>query len=85
MSPIVLTSREFNQDTGRAKREARKGPVFISDRGQPAWVLLSVQEYQRLQAPATSITQLLAMPQGDVADFEPPRLGTPLARPAELD
>ena len=85
MSPVVLTSREFNQDTGRAKREARKGPVFISDRGRPGWVLLSLQDYERLQAPTTPITQLLAMPAADPVDFEPPRLRTPIAHPAELD
>ena len=35
MSITTLTSREFNQDTGRAKTAARHGPVFITDRGKP--------------------------------------------------
>jgi hypothetical protein len=30
-----VTSREFNQDTGRAKRAAQDGPVYITDRGHP--------------------------------------------------
>ena len=42
MSITTLTSREFNQDHGRAKKAAQKGPVFITDRGTPAFVLLSI-------------------------------------------
>ena len=48
MPIITLSSREFNQDTSRAKKAASKGPVFITDRGKPAHVLLSIQEYQCL-------------------------------------
>ena len=46
--PTTLTSREFNQDTARAKRAAQKGPVFITTRGQPSHVLMSIEEYRRL-------------------------------------
>lgn len=28
----TLSSREFNQDTGRAKKAVEKGPVIITDR-----------------------------------------------------
>ena len=40
----TLTSREFDQETGRAKKAADQGPVFITDRGQPSYVLLSFEE-----------------------------------------
>lgn len=40
-----ITSREFNQDVGKAKRAAEKEPVFITDRGTPAHVLLTVDQY----------------------------------------
>jgi prevent-host-death family protein len=43
-----MTSREFNQHTGRAKAAADKGPVVITDRGKPAYVLVSNDEYERL-------------------------------------
>ena len=39
----TLTSREFNQDIGRAKREAKQRPVFTTDRGKPAHVLLAMR------------------------------------------
>ena len=48
MRVTTLSSREFNQDTGRAKKAAKDGPVFITDRGVPAHVLLSIEEYQHL-------------------------------------
>ena len=38
----TLSSREFNQDSSRAKRAAQQGPVFITDRGHPAHVLLTI-------------------------------------------
>ena len=41
MTVTTVSSREFNQDTGRAKIAARSGPVFITDRGRPAHVLQS--------------------------------------------
>ena len=47
MAITKLSSREFNQDTSRAKRAAKRGPVFITNRGRPSHVLLTVEEYQR--------------------------------------
>lgn len=65
-----MTSREFNQDAGRAKREAANGPVFITDRGRPAHVLLSIEEYRRLTAKGMSIAESLAHPGGPEYDFD---------------
>lgn len=75
MAITTLTSREFNQDTSRAKKAAKKGPVFITDRGEPAHVLLSIEEYRRLTGKGRSIVDMLAMPP-DTGDFEfdPPRV-----------
>lgn len=82
MSISTISSRQFNQDTSGAKKAARKGPVFITDRGQPAHVLLTIEEYRRLTGRKKKITDLLAMSK-DV-EFKPPRLGD-LAEPAEFD
>jgi hypothetical protein len=80
----TLSSREFNQDTGRAKNAARSGPVFITDRGRPAHVLLTFDAYQRLTGGQDSIIDLLGLP-SDEAEIEleitRPR---DLARPADL-
>ena len=36
----TISSRDFNQDVSKAKRAAEAGPVVITDRGRPAFVLL---------------------------------------------
>ena len=64
----TLSSREFNQDASRAKKAAKDGPVFITDRGRLAHVLLTVEEYQRLSGASSSIIDMLAM--SDVADID---------------
>jgi prevent-host-death family protein len=42
------SAREFNQDTAGAKRAAEDGPVYVTDRGRPSHVLLSMAAYDRL-------------------------------------
>ena len=69
MPITTFSSREFNQDTGRAKKAAANGPVFITDRGKPAHVLLSIQEYRRLAGQHHSIGEALGWPAG-VEDIE---------------
>jgi prevent-host-death family protein len=69
MTITTLTSREFNQDTGRAKKAATKGQVFITDRGTPAHVLLSIDEYQRLTGGQGNIIDRLGLPPG-IEDVE---------------
>jgi prevent-host-death family protein len=64
MQITTLSSREFNQDTSRAKKAAADGPVFITDRGTPAHVLLSIEAYRRLTGGSESIIDRLAMPPG---------------------
>lgn len=84
MPSTTLSAREFNQDTGRAKRAAAEGPVFITDRGRTAHVLLSIEEYRRLTGQGPDIVEALGWPAGveDIA-FEPPRTGD-IPRPADL-
>ena len=84
MTITTLSSREFNHDTGHAKRAALKGPVFITDRGRPALVLMSIDAYQALQPQHGSIADLLAMPEAEAVEFEPPRLAGPCLHEADL-
>ena len=83
MAVTTLTSREFNQHTSRAKKAARRGPVFITDRGRPAHVLLTIEDYRRVAGSNMSLAEALA--QRGEADFEfkPPRIGGVL-EPANL-
>ena len=86
MGITTLSSREFNQDTSRAKKAATAGPVFITDRGKPAHVLLTIDDYRRLRGErGTSLLQALTPKSASQDfDFEPPKLGK-ISKPADLD
>lgn len=73
MTITTISSREFNQDTSGAKKAASKGPVFITDRGKPAHVLLSIEDYQTLTGLNVDIVDLLVMPEAAEIDFETER------------
>jgi len=83
MTITTLSSREFNQDTSRAKKAASEGPVFITDRGRPAHVLLSIEDYQRITGGGRKIADALATPGLADIEFDPPRV-TIGARPADF-
>ena len=83
MTITTLSSRELNQDVTRAKKATKGGPVFITDRGKPAHVLLSFEDYQRLTRQRRSIADALAIPGAADIDFEPPRVMIEV-RPADL-
>ena len=71
MTITTLSSRELNQDVTRAKKATKNGPVFITDRGKPAHVLLSIEEYQRLTKQRRNIADALAMPGVAELEFDP--------------
>lgn len=82
MLTTTLSSRDFNQHASEAKRRADKGPVFITDRGRPAHVLLTFADYQRLLGEQgggrRKIADLLAMPGIESVEFDlPPRTDLP--------
>ena len=83
MIVTTMSSREFNQHISEAKKAANKGPVFITDRGRPAHVLLSMKEYQQLSGSRPKIADLLAMPGIEDLELEIPWMRE-LPRPAEL-
>jgi len=80
----TLSSREFNQDVGRAKRAAEDGPVVITDRGRPAYVLMRHETYLRISGQEPNIAALLADPASEEVEFEPPRLGADAVRGADF-
>lgn len=73
MEVTIVSSREFNQDTSAAKKAASKGPVFITDRGRPAHVLLTIEQYEVMSAAARNIVDLLGMQGAAEVEFDPPR------------
>lgn len=83
MTITTLSSRQFNQDASKAKKAAKTGPVFITDRGKPAHVLLTFSEYKKITGGHTKIADLLAMPGIEDTEFDLPQLRD-LAQPAEF-
>lgn len=75
MTMTTLTSHQFSRDFSGAKKAAQKGPVFISECGTPAYVLLTIEDYRHLTC-GMSLAEALAQ-SGDAAnfEFEPPRIG----------
>ncbi len=74
MSITTLTSREFDQDTSRARKAAEDGPVFITDHDEPTQVLLSIEAYRRLAGGQKTLAEALAMDGGEDIDFDPPKI-----------
>ena len=85
MSVFTYSSREFTRDVSAAKRAAEKGPVFITDRGRPAYALLRIEDYYKLQGqPTESLLEVMnAIPGGEGIDFEAPNLQLQI-QPAQL-
>lgn len=67
----TVSSREFNQDTGKVKKAALEGPVYITDRGKPSHVLLSFEAYQALTSKNQTIGELLSMDGAEEVEFMP--------------
>lgn len=63
-----MSSRQFNQDASGAKKAAEQGPVYITDRGRPAHVLLTYAAYEQLLGPR-GVLDRLAEPAG-IEDIE---------------
>jgi prevent-host-death family protein len=71
----TLPSRDFARDVSNAKRLASDGPVFITDRGKPAFALLKIEDYSRLsKAKPKSLLEVMDAIAGGHFDFEPPRM-----------
>lgn len=79
-----MTSREFNRDSSGAKKAAERGPVYITDRGRPAHVLLTYEAYERLLG-SQHVLDRLAEPAGveDIEFVAPASQETP--KPASFD
>jgi PHD/YefM family antitoxin component YafN of YafNO toxin-antitoxin module len=80
MTVHTYSSREFTRDVGAAKRAAAHGPVVITDRGRPAFALLTIEDYYQLtgQQEVSLLALMDAIPGGEGIEFEPAKLGLEL-------
>lgn len=80
----TMSSRAFTRDVAAAKKASVGGPVFITDRGRPAHVLLTMAEYQRLTGAGRGkslLEAMEAMPDTAGAELDLPRRRTWSRRP----
>ncbi len=86
MSVHTFSSRDFTRDVSAAKRAAVDGPVFITDRGRPAFALLAIDDYYRMvdHNEPTFLDLMDGIPGGTYVEFNPPRAAIH-TRSAELE
>lgn len=72
----TFSSRDFTRDVSAAKRAAADGPVFITDRGRPAFALLKIDDYYRMveHNEPTLLDVMDGIAGGEQIEFDPPRL-----------
>jgi hypothetical protein len=86
VSVHTFSSRDFTRDVSAAKRAAANGPVFITDRGRPAFALLQIKDYNRMAGKSEqSFLDVMdsLYDAGDI-EFDPPKLNF-VFKPAEFD
>lgn len=69
--PTYMTARALNRDVSAAKRAANDGPVVITDRGEAAYVLLSIEDYRALRHDEEDLVTRLRMDDDIDIDFGP--------------
>lgn len=82
----TFSSRGFARDVSAAKRAAADGPVFITDRGRPAFALLKIDDYYRMveHNEPTLLDVMDGIPGGEQIEFNPPCLNFQ-SQPTTLD
>ncbi len=86
MSVHTFSSRDFTRDVSSAKRATAEGPVFITDRGRPAYALLTIEDYYSMvgQGEPSLLAVMEEISGGNGFEFEAPRLDI-TTRTAELE
>lgn len=78
----TVTARRLNQEPSAVKELARHEPVFVTERGREAFVILSVETYEQLVG-SNSVHDSLRMEAEFDIEFEPVVNLSP-SRPANL-
>lgn len=86
MPTMTVSARDFARDLARAKRATTAGPVFVTDRGKPAYALLKIEDYYKLtgEKPKSLLDVMDSLPGGEF-EFEPPQLNKMGFKPAVFE
>lgn len=79
----TISSREFGQNVSSAKHMAKDGPLFITTRGEPTFVLMDIEKYRELVGDKNDISLLELMDSlpdtSEVTDFDIEPMGIELS------
>jgi hypothetical protein len=92
MATSTISQQELQQNYAAAEEATHAGPVVITRDGEPRSVLIDIVEYRKLtgsdaeavECTGKSLAELLAVPEDEYFEWEPPRLEISF-RPADLD
>lgn len=84
MTITTVSSREFQQNANRAQKAAENGPVVITNRGHPAHVLLSYDDYRAITQKKRTIVEALSEPGLSTIEIDFPEDDSTL-QPADFD
>src|SRR3546814_11909648 len=86
MGMTTISSRDFNQGASRAKKAARNGPVYITERGKPTHVLMTIEDFHRRpgKKPRSLLAALAQTGEAGHFDFDPAKPNR-IPKPLDLD
>jgi antitoxin (DNA-binding transcriptional repressor) of toxin-antitoxin stability system len=71
----TVTSTDFFRNVSAAKRFTDAGgTVIITERGEPSFAMVPIEQYRRMNASegrGKNLLELLRMPEADAYDFDP--------------
>lgn len=71
----TMSSQEFNRNPTSAKRKADEGPVYVTEHGKPAYVVISIDEYRRLKGePKSDLVTALQMDEYHDVELPPVKI-----------
>ena len=76
----TMSSREFNQDAGKANVWLCKALCLLQNRGRLAHVLLTIEEYQKITATHRNMADMLGCPESAEIDLSRPPYRRPYLR-----
>jgi prevent-host-death family protein len=85
MPKNMLTVTEVNQDFARAQRAVAKGPLIITNRGEPSLVLMTYKAYRAQKQMEPSLLKRLHVPGAEDIEVDFPVLANGSTRPATFD
>jgi prevent-host-death family protein len=84
MPASILTVTEVNQNFSRARNALEEGPVIITERGKPAFVLMTYDHFAARDGVRPLLLERIDVPGTEMIDLDPPRLATGFL-PADVD